>query len=75
MEEKKEKLYFDFDALIKKIHNRIVIWHNNEEKLSPEEMGRELKWITPLIIEDVLRHVHNDDSIKIKNDSMPDMDK
>jgi hypothetical protein len=70
MEDNKEKkVYFDLDKLTKKIHNRIVVWHNNDDGLSPTEMSRELKWLIPIIIEDVLKGVHGDE-VRIKNDSV-----
>jgi hypothetical protein len=70
MEDNKEKkVYFDLDKLTKKIHNRIAVWHNNDDGLSPTEMSRELKWLIPIIIEDVLKGVHGDEA-RIKNDSV-----
>lgn len=60
------KRYFDADKLIRDIHNKIVIWHNNDDRLNPTEMGRELRFLSQEIAEDVLKAVHGDDvSIEI----------
>lgn len=50
--------YFDADKLILKIYNKIAVWHNNDERLSPSELGRELRFLSQEIAEDVLKAVH-----------------
>lgn len=53
--------YFDADKLIRDIYNKIVIWHNNDERLNSIEQGRELKFLSQEIAEDVLKAVHGED--------------
>jgi hypothetical protein len=50
--------YFDADKLILKIYNKIAVWHNNEERLNDSELGRELRFLSEEIAEDVLKAVH-----------------
>ena len=50
--------YFDADKLIRDIYNKIVAWHNNDERLNEIEMGRELRFLSKDIAEDVLKAVH-----------------
>lgn len=50
--------YFDADKLIRTIYNKIAIWHNNDERLNDIEMGRELRFLSQEIAEDVLKAVH-----------------
>jgi len=52
--------YFDADKLLRDIYNKIVVWHNNDERLSNVEMGRELRFLSKEIVEDVLKAVHGD---------------
>ncbi len=54
----KNRRYFDADKLIHKIYSKIAIWHNNEERLNDSEMGRELRFLSEEIAEDVLKAVH-----------------
>lgn len=50
--------YFDADKLIRTIYHKIAVWHNNDERLNDIEMGRELRFLSQEIAEDVLKAVH-----------------
>ncbi len=56
----KNKHYFDADALIRKIYNKIAVWHNNDARLSDADLGIELRLLSKEIAEDVLISVHGD---------------
>lgn len=65
-----EKKHFDADKLIHRMYHRIVLWHNNDERLNNEEMGRELKFLCTDLTEDVLRAVFGETEVKVDNSDM-----
>ncbi len=52
--EKKQVLAFDIDVLIRKVHNKIALWHNNDKKISADELQKDLQFLSKDIIEDVI---------------------
>ena len=52
--EKKQVLAFDIDVLIRKVYNKIAIWHNNDKKISADELQKDLQFLSKDIIEDVI---------------------
>ncbi len=67
-----ERKYFDADKLIQRIYNKIAVWHNNDERLNDSEMGRELKFLSKEIAEDVLTSVFGATEIKVDKTALKD---
>lgn len=67
-----ERKYFDADKLIQRIYNKIALWHNNDERLNDSEMGRELKFLSKEIAEDVLTSVFGATEIKVDKTALKD---
>lgn len=65
-----ERKYFNADKLINTIYNKIALWHNNDDRLSNVELGRELKFLSRDIAEDVIREVFGDSAIKVDTNKL-----
>lgn len=70
-----ERKYFDPEKIINTIYNKIALWHNNDDRLTNEELGRELRFVSRDIVEDVIRGVFGESSIKIDREKMEATDK
>jgi len=66
----KDRKYFDANKLIHTIYHKIAVWHNNEERLSDIELGRELKFLSKDIAEDVLKEVFGEVSIEVDKEKL-----
>jgi hypothetical protein len=67
-ESSSSRTYFDAEKLIRSIYNKIAVWHNNENKLNPTEMQRDLRWLSSDIIQEVIATVHNKLDVEIRAD-------
>ena len=74
IENKMERKYFNADVLLRKVYTKIATWHNNDERLSDEELGRELKFLSKEIIEDVIFEVIGADGIKVDRSGLTDFE-